>query len=118
MFRDKILDWCARYLLRQMLGVYEMPFTRVEEWYNGLPEYEKAQYIRSARELMENECFKREMEEATRRFYSDLALKTENQTAMVAYRLTLVFIQQLHGRVKRMSTANLEKPRHDVLDKV
>lgn len=102
--REKILLWVVTKFMERYFNGYVYPFERSEAYVNTLSDEARASYAFKVKEILENEAFDREMQEMTRKFYQELALKSQNVEATIAYRLTLSFIQQFHQHLRRLAT--------------
>ena len=91
---------------------YSYPFTRSDKKIAAMPDQERKEYFRQAKELLENRAYRQEFEDLTRRFYQELAVKTTSNEEMLAYRLTLKMIQDFDKRFQalaRMYSPNAPK---------
>jgi len=115
---ERILGIIARYLLGKLLHGYVLPFQKADERFFALSNAERAEYIRSAKMLAENEAFICEMEEWKRKLYSELALSSKSEMSMTAYRLTIKSVLDFQDRIKKLSSMNASQRNNDIADKM
>lgn len=105
-------NYVVRKVFEKLYGAYSYPFTRSDKKIAAMPDPERKEYFRQAKELLDNRAYRQEFEDLTRRFYQELAVKTTSNEEMLAYRLTLKMIQDFDKRFQalaRMYTPNAPK---------
>lgn len=105
-------NYVVRKVFEKLYDAYSYPFTRSDRKIALMPDAERKEYFRQAKDLLENRAYRQEFEDLTRRFYQELAVKTTSNDEMLAYRLTLKMIQEFDKRFQslaRMYTPNVPK---------
>lgn len=69
-----------------------------------MPDAEKTEYYRQAKDLLDNRVYIQEMQELIRQYYQELALKTNGKVEQQAYRLTLKAIQDFDVRLHNLAS--------------
>lgn len=107
---QKLKYWAVEQIFRREFEAYEMPFKRLDDVILKMSDGERAGYLIGARTLLENKTLNMELDEALRRFYGELALRTGNTAEIQSYRLTIKFIRDLKKRLAFLA-ASYKEPR-------
>lgn len=107
---QKLKYWAVEQIFRREFEAYDMPFKRLDDAILKMSDAERAGYLLGARTLLENKTLNMELEEAMRRFYKELSLKTGNTAEIQSYRLTIKFIGDLKKRLGFLA-ASYKEPR-------
>lgn len=107
---NKLKQWVVEQVFMREFEAYNMPFQRMDERIIGMSESERAEYLIGARTWIDNKTFNAEIDEAMRRFYSELALKSGNVAEVQAYRLTIKFMKDFKKRAAFLA-ASYHEPR-------
>lgn len=92
------------YIFRKLYGNYVFPFERSTSKIARMKEAERTEYYLSAKRIIDEPAYNQEMQECIRKFYQELAIKTDNKIDQAAYRLTLKFAQELDKRFKTLAS--------------
>lgn len=102
--REFILEKVSLYVMRTFFNGYLFPFEAVEEKFQKLNEEQKVGYALDAKQITESRVFREEMEGATRKIYQELAVKSTSTESVIAYRMTLKFIQDFYARLQMVAS--------------
>jgi hypothetical protein len=107
---NKLKSWVIEQVFSREFGAYNMPFQRIDDRIMRMSESERAEYLIGARTWVENKTFNAEIDEAMRRFYAELALKSGNVAEVQSYRLTIKFMKDFKKRAAFLA-ASYHEPR-------
>jgi len=107
---NKLKQWVVEQVFMREFEAYNMPFQRIDERIMRMSEGERAEYLIGARTWIENKTFNAEIDEAMRKFYAELALKSGNVAEVQAYRLTIKFMKDFKKRAAFLA-ASYHEPR-------
>lgn len=102
--REKLILWATGKLIEKHFVGYVCPFGKSSAWLATQPNERKVSYALSAKQLLENEVYDREMQEMVRKYYHHLAMETKSVEEQAAYRLTLSFIKDFQEHIKKVAT--------------
>lgn len=100
MWYNFIITW----IFRKLFAAYDYPFERADAQIAVMPIPERKEYFLQAKNLLANPVFKLEMQELVRKYYQELAIKSNGPVEQMAYRLTLKALQDLNKRVASLSS--------------
>lgn len=88
--KKKIIEWLFYWCFKG----YVFPFEKLNDKLLEMDEARRRNYFASAKELIENEVLQDVLQEATRKFYQELCVKSSGSTEQASYRMTLTWINQ------------------------
>lgn len=97
-------NFFVEWYFKKRFSAYLFPFERSDEKIMQMPDAEKKEYYRQAKDLLENRVFKQEIQEALRKKYQELSLNTANVSDMQAHRLACTFIKDFHTRIQALAS--------------
>ena len=98
--KQKLIEW----MFYKCFRGYVFPFEKLNDKLLKMTEAQRRNYFASAKELMENEVLNDVLEEAVRKFYQELSVKSQGKLEQGAYRLTLTWInQQFKNKIKELA---------------
>jgi hypothetical protein len=107
---NKLKQGVVEQVFMREFEAYNMPFQRIDDKIMRMSEGERAEYLIGARTWIENKTFNAEIDEAMRKFYAELALKSGNVAEVQAYRLTIKFMKDFKKRAAFLA-ASYHEPR-------
>lgn len=100
---ERLRNWLVSVLFEDWFAGYVFPFDRSSSLILGMPEAERVEYFRQAKELRENRVYTLEIQELIRVYYQKLAVDSKTEVERTAYRLTVKALQDLDRRIQSLA---------------
>lgn|SRR3990167_10316554 len=98
--KKKIIEWLFYWCFKG----YVFPFEKLNDKLLAMDEARRRNYFATAKELIENEVLTDIIQEATRKFYQELSVKSSGSIEQAGYRMTLIWInEQFNKKIKELA---------------
>lgn len=101
--KKKIKIWVIKELFKFYFPHYFYPFETANEKFMKMTKEDKMVYGASIDIWVRSKAFKNESEEVIRSFYSKLALESNDEISVSAYRMSLIFMRDYQRRLEQFS---------------
>ena len=101
--KRKLKIWLIKELFKLYFPHYFYPFETANERFMKMGKSDKMVYGAQIDMWVKSNAFKSESEELIRSFYSKLALETNDEITIAAYRLSLIFMRDSQRRLEQFS---------------
>lgn len=101
--RRKVKIWVIKELFKFYFPHYFYPFETANERFLSMSKPDKMVYGASINMWVNSKAFKNESEELIRSFYSKLALESNDEIQVAAYRMSLIFMRDSQKRLEQFS---------------
>ena len=99
----RIKNYIIKKIFQKKFLTFVYPFHNADEVIDNLSQEDRMNHYDSASRFYKSKAYKIEMDELTRTFFEELAVKTQKEPEFSAYRLCLLFIQRMNQRFKYLS---------------
>jgi hypothetical protein len=98
--KSRLMIWTINQLFKTYFGTFYYPFESANEKLMRMKDEERLIYMNSVYNFVESKAYRILFQEVIRTFYSELALKPENEIQRATYRMALVFIRDFQKHLK------------------